>query len=232
MQIRLKTLRRRARLLFLPAYVADYNFGKQFNAHGERRPQRFQAVVSGMDPTSIAAERHYSPHKVCCFFHDVVDSYIGKQGGVFGRLSTGKTFRRADGMRLHIWYRAYMERTRQACSLHKTACVLQVQAAAAGAMGALGVAAGAVGFYGVAPAQLLTVTSAFAVFMVCSAAGKRPYFIQASHAVSLAPLGHSSDASELIFFMCTDEHLMSSHCIWKPDVLSICKRSWMNGAHQ
>ena len=64
LQIRLKTLRRRARLLFLPAYVADYNFGESFNAHGERRPQRFQAVVSGMDPTSIAAERHYSPHKV------------------------------------------------------------------------------------------------------------------------------------------------------------------------
>lgn len=52
--------------------------------------------------------------------------------------------------------------------------LLQVQAAAAGAMGALGLAAGAIGFYGVAPAQLLTVTSAFAIFMVCSAAGKRP----------------------------------------------------------
>ena len=64
LQIRVKTLRRRARLLYLPAYVADYKFGEQFNAHGERRPQRFQAVVSGMDPTSIAAERHYSPHKV------------------------------------------------------------------------------------------------------------------------------------------------------------------------
>ena len=49
----------------------------------------------------------------------------------------------------------------------------QVQAAAAGAMGALGLAAGAIGFYGVAPAQLLTVTSAFSVFMVCSAAGGR-----------------------------------------------------------
>ena len=64
LQIRVKTLRRRARLLYLPAYVADYKFGEQFNAHGERRPQRFQAVVSGMDPASIAAERHYSPHKV------------------------------------------------------------------------------------------------------------------------------------------------------------------------
>ena len=48
-------------------------------------------------------------------------------------------------------------------------------------MGLLGLAAGAIGFYGVAPAQLLTVTSVFSVFMVCSAAGEqiccnlRPY---------------------------------------------------------
>ena len=69
-------------------------------------------------------------------------------------------------------------------------CMPQVQAAAAGAMGALGVAAGAVGFYGVAPAQLLTVTSAFAVFMVCSAAGKRCCFLQAGHAVMEEALGY------------------------------------------
>ena len=89
MQIRLKTLRRRARLLFLPAYVADYNFGKQFNEHGERRPQRFQAVVSGMDPSSIAAERHYSPHKVpyfskgakflCCGVLNIVPHVLSRQ---------------------------------------------------------------------------------------------------------------------------------------------------------
>ena len=59
----MRALRRRARLLFLPAYVADYTFGEAFNAHGERRPQRFQAIVSGMDAAAIAAERHYSPHK-------------------------------------------------------------------------------------------------------------------------------------------------------------------------
>ena len=58
-------------------------------------------------------------------------------------------------------------------------------------MGALGVATGAVGFYGIAPAQLLTVTSAFAVFMVCSAAGKRPVFFSAGQDVTSAPLGHS-----------------------------------------
>ena len=63
--MRVRALRRRARLLFLPAYGADYTFGAAFTAHGERRPQRFQAVVSGMDAGSIAAERHYSPRKVC-----------------------------------------------------------------------------------------------------------------------------------------------------------------------
>jgi hypothetical protein len=44
--------------------VADYTFGEVFNVHGERRPQRFQAIVSGIDARSIAAERHFSPHKV------------------------------------------------------------------------------------------------------------------------------------------------------------------------
>ena len=38
--------------------------GAQINVHSERKPQRFQAVVSGMDATSVAAERHFSPRKV------------------------------------------------------------------------------------------------------------------------------------------------------------------------
>ncbi len=63
-QVRVRTVRRRARLLYLPAYVADYKFGEAFNAHGERRPQRFKAIVSGLDASRIAAERHFSPHKV------------------------------------------------------------------------------------------------------------------------------------------------------------------------
>lgn len=67
-QVRVRTVRRRARLLYLPAYVADYKFGEAFNAHGERRPQRFKAIVSGMDANSIAAERHFSPHKVTSAF--------------------------------------------------------------------------------------------------------------------------------------------------------------------
>jgi hypothetical protein len=47
-KLRITTLRRRARIVYLPAYVVDYNFGSRFNAHGERTPERFQAVISGM----------------------------------------------------------------------------------------------------------------------------------------------------------------------------------------
>jgi len=127
-QVRLKSLKRRARLMYLPAYVADYAFGEQarrgralpypyprgpagpwiglprwcgarrgwrcccpgraplpearpagrrctrgacaqINVHNERKPQRFQAVVSGMDTASVAAERHFSPRKARALPH-------------------------------------------------------------------------------------------------------------------------------------------------------------------
>ncbi|KAL0032860.1 hypothetical protein WJX77_003294 [Trebouxia sp. C0004] len=58
-KLRITTLRRRARIVYLPAYVVDYNFGSRFNAHGERTPERFQAVISGMGEGIVAAERHY-----------------------------------------------------------------------------------------------------------------------------------------------------------------------------
>ena len=47
-KVRIRTLRRRARILYLPAYVVDYNFGLSFNPHGERRPKACQAIISGM----------------------------------------------------------------------------------------------------------------------------------------------------------------------------------------
>lgn len=47
-RLRISTLRRRARVVYLPAYVVDYTFGSRFNQHGERTPERFQAVISGM----------------------------------------------------------------------------------------------------------------------------------------------------------------------------------------
>lgn len=60
-KLRITTLRRRARIVYLPAYVVDYTFGSRFNQHGERRPERFQAVISGMREGVVAAERHYDP---------------------------------------------------------------------------------------------------------------------------------------------------------------------------
>ena len=47
-KLRINTLRRRARVVHLPAFVVDYTFGSRFNQHGERTPERFQAVISGM----------------------------------------------------------------------------------------------------------------------------------------------------------------------------------------
>ncbi len=59
-KLRITTLRRRARIVYLPAYVVDYNFGSRFNAHGERTPERFQAVISGMGELLCCAALCYS----------------------------------------------------------------------------------------------------------------------------------------------------------------------------
>ena len=63
-QVRLRTLRRRARLLFLPAYAVEYTYGEIFDANGKRAAQHFQAIIGGLSDTTVAAERHYSPQKV------------------------------------------------------------------------------------------------------------------------------------------------------------------------
>lgn len=47
-KLRITALRRRARVVYLPAFVVDYKFGTRFNQHGDRTPERFQAVMSGM----------------------------------------------------------------------------------------------------------------------------------------------------------------------------------------
>ena len=56
--------KRRCRLLYVPVFIVDYTHGELFNEHGERSPQRFQALLSGLGHNSISAERHFSPHKV------------------------------------------------------------------------------------------------------------------------------------------------------------------------
>ena len=56
-KLHITTLRRRARIVYLPAYVVDYNFGTRFNQHGERIPEKFQAVVSGMGEFGMCPTR-------------------------------------------------------------------------------------------------------------------------------------------------------------------------------
>ena len=58
-KLRISTLRRRARVVYLPAFVVDYTFGSRFNQHGERTPERFQAVISGMGELQAC-------HALCC----------------------------------------------------------------------------------------------------------------------------------------------------------------------
>ena len=64
-RVRLRPLKRRARVVYLPAYVLTYSLGERIGPGGEgRRPATFQALVSGLDAASVAGERHLSPLKV------------------------------------------------------------------------------------------------------------------------------------------------------------------------
>lgn len=65
-RLRISTLRRRGRVVYLPAYVVDYTFGSRFNQHGERTPERFQAVISGMGELLYRAVLCHAVVCVCC----------------------------------------------------------------------------------------------------------------------------------------------------------------------
>ena len=43
-----RPLRRRARLVYLPAYNIEYTFGEVFDSAGKRQPRQFQAMVGGI----------------------------------------------------------------------------------------------------------------------------------------------------------------------------------------
>jgi hypothetical protein len=47
LKLQVTPMRRRARLVFFPYYVFDYEYGDHFNVHGERVPLSFQAAISG-----------------------------------------------------------------------------------------------------------------------------------------------------------------------------------------
>eukprot|EP00887_Chlorella_sp_A99_P001330 scaffold14.g1330.t1 len=51
---------RAARLAFLPAFHLSYTYGETFNAHGERVPEHFEALISGAAEGGVAGPRHYS----------------------------------------------------------------------------------------------------------------------------------------------------------------------------
>ena len=64
-RVRLRPLKRRARVVYLPAYVLTYSLGERIDPGGKgRHPATFQALVSGLDAASVAGERHLSPLKV------------------------------------------------------------------------------------------------------------------------------------------------------------------------
>ena len=88
-QVKLKTVQRRSRLVFLPAFVLNYYFGEHFNVDGVRRPEAFQAVIGGQADSAVAAERHFSPAKVTRILLQLENGTLlqsmSKQGGKFGR---------------------------------------------------------------------------------------------------------------------------------------------------
>ena len=47
-KISVQPVRRRARIVYFPAYIAHYTFGEYLASNGERKPHRFMAVIGGM----------------------------------------------------------------------------------------------------------------------------------------------------------------------------------------
>ena len=47
-KISVQPVRRRARIVYFPAYIAQYTFGEYLASNGERKPHRFTAVIGGM----------------------------------------------------------------------------------------------------------------------------------------------------------------------------------------
>ena len=64
MQVRVRVTKRRTKLLYAPVFVVDYSHGELFNQFGERKAQRFQALMSGLARQNLSADRHFSPQKV------------------------------------------------------------------------------------------------------------------------------------------------------------------------
>ncbi|PRW61135.1 domain containing [Chlorella sorokiniana] len=60
---RLHVLEHSAQLAFLPAFHLEYEHGESFNAHGERVPAQYEAIIAGTAEGGVAGTRKYSAHK-------------------------------------------------------------------------------------------------------------------------------------------------------------------------
>jgi hypothetical protein len=80
-RVRLQPLRRRARLVYFPAYIVQYTFGEVLAETGERRPQHFMAVISGMGALSVqpVQQQEQRGSMLCCI--SVRSSGSGRQAG-------------------------------------------------------------------------------------------------------------------------------------------------------
>jgi len=59
-KVKLQPVRRRARIVYFPAYIAQYTFGEVLAMTGERRLQRFLSVISGMGEPHVAKRQAVS----------------------------------------------------------------------------------------------------------------------------------------------------------------------------
>ncbi|KAL4856717.1 Chaperone protein DnaJ [Chlorella vulgaris] len=62
-RVRLHVLEHRAQLAFLPAFHLTYCHGEALNAHGERVPARYEALIGGTGEGGVAGTRHFSPRR-------------------------------------------------------------------------------------------------------------------------------------------------------------------------
>ena len=62
-QVRVHVLERRAQLAFFPCFHLEYELGEDFNAHGERIPARYEAIISGTGKHCVLAD---SRLRCCC----------------------------------------------------------------------------------------------------------------------------------------------------------------------
>jgi len=83
-KISVRANRRRARILYLPAYIVDYTYGEYLTSAGERKPHKYMAVVSGFGECQVMGERHFNSRKA----QALTGAVVGGSTLAVGALST------------------------------------------------------------------------------------------------------------------------------------------------